>query len=317
MMNFGSIVRMGEISVVELSDNSLKRVSFINNKIVRLPNCVVQCSNASTLLLQGNPDLDIVPEKFLQGFEALKILNIGGTHNIHSLPLSLLQLGELRALLLKGCVGLKELPSLEELSRLQVLDLSDTGIIKLPKGMENLNNLRQLNLSGTQNLKSIQAGIISWLSCLEVLDVANSSYSFSIKRNVQNQMACFEELKGLVQLLVISIGFKRIPNFSDEDLSFINRLKQFHFFISELSGLYMAYMYTFLPPRRGERAVTIESFNLHSEEVLIGPLLSIANDLTLAECRGLSDMLEDLVIKNVVRFASLKYLIIHSCSGSV
>jgi disease resistance protein RPS2 len=234
-----SLVRSGvglsEMSVVELSDNSLKRVSFMNNKIVRLPDCVVQCSNASTLLLQGNPDLDIVPEKFLQGFEALKVLNMGGTR-IRSLPFSLIQLGELRALLLGGCHNLEELPPLEELSRLQVLDLSDTGIRRLPRGMENLNNLRQLNLSRTRNLKSIQAGIISRLSCLEVLDVAESSYSFSMKRNVQNEMACFEELKGLVQLLVVNIKFNGIPNFSDEDLSFINRLRQFHFFIiSEVS----------------------------------------------------------------------------------
>jgi disease resistance protein RPS2 len=55
-----SLVRSGiglsEMSVVELS-NSLKRVSFMNNKIIRLPDCVVQCSEASTLLLQGNLSL--------------------------------------------------------------------------------------------------------------------------------------------------------------------------------------------------------------------------------------------------------------------
>jgi disease resistance protein RPS2 len=83
-------IGLSYMSVVELSNNSLKRVSFMNNKIVMLPNCVVQCSNASTLLLQGNPDLHIVLEKFQQGFEALTILNMGGNHNIHSLPISLL-----------------------------------------------------------------------------------------------------------------------------------------------------------------------------------------------------------------------------------
>jgi disease resistance protein RPS2 len=312
-------VGLSEMSVVKLSDKSLKRVSFMNNKIVRLRDCVVKCSNASTLLLQGNPDLDIVPEKFLQGFKALKVLNMGGTR-IRSLPFSLIQLGKLRALLLGGCHKLEELPPLEELSRLQVLDLSDTGIRRLPRGMENLNNLRQLNLSGTRNLKSIQAGIISRLSCLEVLDMAKSSYSFSMKRNVQNEMACFEELKGLVQLLVVNIKFKGIPNFSNEDLSFINRLRQFHFFvISEVSRTnpVNTFMDQFLPHRRGERAVTIMSCNLHSEEVLFGPLLSTANDLMIVRCRGLSDMLEDLVIKNVVCFASLKSLTIDRCSGSV
>jgi disease resistance protein RPS2 len=138
-----SLIRSGiglsEMSIVELS-NSLKRVSFVNNMITRLPDCVVQCSEASTLLLQGNLFLDRVPERFLQGFEALRVLNMSRT-SIRSLPLSLLQLGELRALLLGGCSYLEELPPLEGLCKLQVLDLSATSIRELPRGMKNLSNL--------------------------------------------------------------------------------------------------------------------------------------------------------------------------------
>jgi disease resistance protein RPS2 len=163
-------IGLSEMSVVELSDNSLKIISFMNNKIVRLPDCVVQCSDASTLLLQGNHYLDIVPKKFLQGFEALKVLNMGVTQ-IHSILLSPLQLGELRVLLLEGCNNLEELPPLEGLSRLQVLDLSAISIRELPRGMENLYNLKQLALSHTYYLEPIQAKIISRLSCLEVLDM--------------------------------------------------------------------------------------------------------------------------------------------------
>jgi disease resistance protein RPS2 len=156
-----SRIGLSEMSAIELS-NSLKRISFMNNKIIRLLDCVVQCSKASTLLLQGNVPLDRVPEKFLQGFEALRVLNMGGT-NIHSLPLFVLQLGELRALLLGGCCNLKELPPLEWLSRLQVLDQFATGIIELPRGMENLSNLKQLNLSQNIHLTTIQAGIMNRL----------------------------------------------------------------------------------------------------------------------------------------------------------
>ncbi|KAE8125643.1 hypothetical protein FH972_020423 [Carpinus fangiana] len=155
-------IGLSEMSVVELL-NSLKRIPFMNNMIIRLPDCVVQCSKASMLLLQGNLPLDRVLEKFLQGFEALRVLNMGGT-NIHSLHLSVLQLGELRALLLGGCCNLKELPPLEGLSRLQVLDLFATDIRELPRGMENLSNLKQLNLSQNIHLTTIQAGIIYRLS---------------------------------------------------------------------------------------------------------------------------------------------------------
>jgi disease resistance protein RPS2 len=186
-----SRIGLNKIPIVELS-NSPKRVSFMNNEIIRLPNCVVQCLETSTLLLQGNLPLYTIPKRFLQGFEALRVLNMSGTH-IHSMPLSLLQLGELCALLLGGCSNLEELPPLEGLNRLQVLDLSTTCIRELPRGIENLSNLKQLNLSHTHHLKTIQAGIISQLSCLEVLDRTLSGYRFSVKRDhVQEEMACFE-----------------------------------------------------------------------------------------------------------------------------
>ena len=167
-------IGLNKIPVVELS-NSPKRVLFMNNEIRRRPDCVVQCLETSTLLLQGNLPLDTVLERFLQGFEALRVLNMSGTR-IHSMPLSLLQLGELRALLLGGCLNLEELPSLERLNRLQVFNLiSTTRIRELPRGIENLSNLKQLNLSHTHHLKTIQAGIISQLSCLEVHSVVTVS----------------------------------------------------------------------------------------------------------------------------------------------
>ncbi|XP_059443591.1 disease resistance protein At4g27190-like [Corylus avellana] len=298
-------IGLSEMSAVELS-NSLKRVSFMNNKIKRLPDCVVQCLEASTLLLQDNPPLDIVPEKFLQGFEALKVLNMGGT-SIRSLPFSLIQLGELRALLLRGCFYLEELPSLEWLSRLQVLDLSDTRIKELPRGMEKLSNLKQLYLSRTNYLNTIQARIISQLSCLEVLDMTRSAYYFSVKRDVQEGMACFEELKCLERLLVIYIKLERIPCFSNEDLSWIDRLRQFHLFFGPAEK--------FLATTHGKRAVHIKNLDLRSEEQ-IGPLLSNASSLDLRHCSGLSDMLEDLVINSVGCFAGLKSLTIQKCKGN-
>ncbi|XP_062169188.1 disease resistance protein At4g27190-like [Alnus glutinosa] len=306
-----SLVRSGiglrEMFVVELSDNSPKRVSFMNNKIRRLPDCVVQCSEASTLLLQGNCLIGSVPERFLQGFEALKVLNLSET-SIRSMPLSLLQLGELRALLLGGCHHLEELPSLEGLSRLQVLDLSTTRIKELPRGMKNLSNLKQLNLSSTHSLQTIQAGIISRLSCLEVLDLTHSRYYFSVKRDVREEMASFEELKCLDRLLVLYIRLERIPYFSDEDLSWIDRLRQFYFLVDKTGE--------FLPIRHEKRAVSIRSLDLLSEEQ-IGPLLSNASSLKLSNCLGLSDALEDLIINSVGCFAGLKSLTIESYSGSV
>ena len=88
---------------------------------------MIQCSKASILLLQDNDALDTVPEKFLQGFEALKVLDLNKT-SIQSLPHSLLQLSDLRVLLFPYCRNLEELPSLGTLTKLRELDLYLTGI---------------------------------------------------------------------------------------------------------------------------------------------------------------------------------------------
>ncbi|KAM4097612.1 hypothetical protein ACJW30_07G014500 [Castanea mollissima] len=160
-----SLVRSGiglsEIFAEEFSNsNSLHRVSFMCNNITRLPDCMIQYNYA----------LDTVPEKFLQGFEALKVLNLSRT-SIWSLPHSLLQLRDLRVLLFCDCPNLDELPSLGTLTKLRELDLRSTCIANLPRGIENLSELRILNLADTEELKSIQPGIISKLSCLESLSV--------------------------------------------------------------------------------------------------------------------------------------------------
>ncbi|XP_030964959.1 disease resistance protein At4g27190-like [Quercus lobata] len=118
---------LSEISVGEFS-NSLKRVSFMNSHIESLPNCLIQCLEVSTLLLQGSCRFEKVPYRFLLGFEALKVLNLSRT-NIHSLPDSLLQLGDLCALFLRHCKYIEVVPILGSLRKLQILDLCE-GFLK-------------------------------------------------------------------------------------------------------------------------------------------------------------------------------------------
>lgn len=86
-------ISLTEISNFELSE-SLRRMSFMYNKLTALPDREIQCSEVSTLLLQGNPDIDIVPERCFQGLKALGVLNLSDTH-IPRLPHSFLQLDEL------------------------------------------------------------------------------------------------------------------------------------------------------------------------------------------------------------------------------
>ncbi|KZV15073.1 disease resistance protein [Dorcoceras hygrometricum] len=69
---------------------------------------------------RGNDALKIIPTSFLEGFKSLKILDLSET-SIESLP-SLDRVNQLRALILSGCFNLKELPALDGLSGLRVLD---------------------------------------------------------------------------------------------------------------------------------------------------------------------------------------------------
>ncbi|XP_050248670.1 disease resistance protein At4g27190-like [Quercus robur] len=264
-----SLVRSGiglsEISVREYLSNSdnLKRVSFMNNEITRLPDCMIQCSEASTLLLQGNRALDTVPEKFLLGFKALRVLNLSGTH-IQSLPHSLLQLSDLRALLLGSCGSLEELPPLESLRKLQKLDLSYTRITKLPTEMENLSELRER----------------------------------------KDGQATFEELRSLERLRDLSITLNRIPCDKSEDLSWINRLRRFHFHIIQANSTL----------RTHDKRSNIQGLDLSRES--IGWYWGNSSSLHLDLCQGLTEMLEDF-IKSDTSFANLKSLTISNCLTSL
>ncbi|KAL0000955.1 hypothetical protein SO802_014736 [Lithocarpus litseifolius] len=303
-----SLVRSGiglsEISVGEFSNsNSLDRVSFMGNNITRLPDCMIQCSKASVLLLQDNHALDTIPEKFLQGFEALKVLNLGGT-SIRSLPHSLLQLRDLRVLLLRYCRNLKELPSLGTLTKLRELDLQGTCIANLPRGIENLSELRILDLDDTEKLKSIQPGIISKLSCLERLSIWRSGCRFRLKGEEDGQ-ATFEGLKSSFNRLnFLSTTLNGIPWEKSEDLSWINRM----------SYLYLCFQAQgwSVEITIEEKRCSIENLNLSLSQEWIGWFWGNSSSLGLFDCTGLVEVLEDF-IKSDANFAGLKSLVIFNC----
>ncbi|KAM4097613.1 hypothetical protein ACJW30_07G014600 [Castanea mollissima] len=308
-----SLVRSGiglsEISAEEFSNsNSLDRVSFMRNNITRLPDCMIQCSKASTLLLQDNYALDIVPEKFLQGFEALKVLDLSRT-SIRSLPHSLLQLRDLRVLLLSYCHNLEELPSLGTLTKLRELDLGSTCITNLPRGIENLSELRILNLDFTEKLKSIQPGIISKLSCLESLSVLESGFRFRLKGEEDGQ-ATFEELKSSFNRLhYLNISLNGIPWDKAEDLSWINRISDLELHFPQPQGR------SWLLSIKNKRC-SFEDLNLSSSQEWIGWFWGNSSSLALIKCTGLDEMLEDF-IESDASFAGLKSLYIGRCPTSL
>ncbi|OIT30266.1 disease resistance protein [Nicotiana attenuata] len=99
---------LSEISHIKMS-TSVKRMSFVSNKIERLPDSFMECPETTTLLLQDNYPLQNIPHEFFLAFPALRVLNLSGT-GIRAPASSINSLYQLHALILQNCFGLKELP---------------------------------------------------------------------------------------------------------------------------------------------------------------------------------------------------------------
>ncbi|KAK0601694.1 hypothetical protein LWI29_026554 [Acer saccharum] len=120
----------------------------------------------------GGLNLSEIAAKTLECMTHLQILKLSGiTEDMSSISSKLTTLTNLIQLSLKDCQGLKTLPSLEALSKLEVLDLSGTAVASLPV-LEKLSNIRELLLSGCSSLKTLPS--LKALIHLNVLDISET-----------------------------------------------------------------------------------------------------------------------------------------------
>ncbi|RWR71982.1 putative disease resistance protein [Cinnamomum micranthum f. kanehirae] len=125
---------------------------WLQSQKISLMQCSLGClserpnsSTLSTLLLQDNDQLTMIPGPFFECMHSLCILDLSRTE-IKSLPSSLWNLVKLRGLYLKDCCNLEELPSqVGALRQLEVLHLGGCTAIKyLPIEVGELTRLRRL-----------------------------------------------------------------------------------------------------------------------------------------------------------------------------
>ncbi|KAF7146799.1 hypothetical protein RHSIM_Rhsim04G0236100 [Rhododendron simsii] len=101
------------------------RISFMDHDLRNLPKSP-DCLELLTLLLQGNKNLEVIPETFFDNMPNLRVLDLSHT-GIKSLPTSILKLYNLQELVLLGCKNLEDLPvgMISKLSQIEVFKLTD------------------------------------------------------------------------------------------------------------------------------------------------------------------------------------------------
>lgn len=222
---------------------NLKKLSF-SNVFEKLE--VLNVSGCQDLTVGGS----------IASITSLQLLNLSET-KVECLP-SLSNSCRLRQLLLRNCIGLKEIPLLESLSELQELNLvGATSLREIDANfLENMSQLKTLNLSQTQvNLLSNVMSKLTNLTNLRELSLNNCSldYELNLEKLTTLEVLDFshtkvrrlhslENLCNLQQLLLRGCSELVLPNL--ERLTKLQtldlwgtKIEEFPYWISELKYL--------------------------------------------------------------------------------
>ncbi|KAM3270963.1 disease resistance protein like [Capsicum chacoense] len=283
---FQAGIGLTEISRIKILA-SVKRLSFVSNRIECLPD-FTKCPETTSLLLQDNEPLEKIPQEFFLAFPVLRVLNLSHT-GIKALPSSINRLYQLHALIVQNCRALTELPPIGDLHNLQLLDCHNTKLYCLPQGLEKLTNLRLLNMLAV-DLKSINKGFFLKLPSIEMLNLSYTSVGAT----------SFGEISSLQNLTYLSIKVDS-SSFFNTDYTWMTRLKGFRIEVGETL--------TYVPCDKSMRRINVYKCENFSNGEISG-MLQFASDLFLFECMGL----RKLIAYNT--FDGLKSLNMQRCSCS-
>ncbi|KAH7834136.1 hypothetical protein Vadar_013017 [Vaccinium darrowii] len=180
-------VGLGSVPYDEWSED-LERISLMYNIIEELPMRPPDCPRLTTLLLTQNR-LSEIPDSFFTYIRGLEVLDLSD-NMIKSLPESISNLENLHAIILVGCRSLEYVPSLEKMKALKVFKLTHSRINEAPKGIEELVNLRELDLSNNLRLEMFPGSRLHRLSKLQCLRVEGTPVEVLAK-----DLMCLTELK--------------------------------------------------------------------------------------------------------------------------
>ncbi|PIN20234.1 Apoptotic ATPase [Handroanthus impetiginosus] len=278
---------------------NLEKVSLMDNKIIEISDGMSpDCPKLTTLILSHNP-LKFIPDSFFSRLDNLCFLDLSST-KITKLPNSLSNLENLKALMLRSCLSLVDIPNLGKLKKLRELDLSGTAIKTVPQGMEELFNLRFLLLLFTKSLDTLPEGLLLKFPLLQFLCLPPE-----IKAPV-------EEILRLEHLEQFTGRVKNVSDFSKFIRCRQSQLTSFMIMVGRRADNHIRAAFA----REDDRKkVIFHQCDLKNEEALhLSMLFHNIEFLRLQNCEGLSNcLLEDFPRLNSP--SSLKVLEISSCGG--
>ncbi|XP_020238756.1 probable disease resistance protein At4g27220 [Cajanus cajan] len=268
---------------------------------------MLECPNLKILQLNTQGNYLKVPDNFFVQMKELKVLSLGGLNCTPSLPVSLGLLTSLQALYLCKCM-LEDIATVGEITSLEILNLEKSELRELPAEIGKLSNLRLLDLTDCSTLGVIPCNVISSLTSLEELYMGNCNVQGDAKGSKsQNIDSSLSELRHLQQLTNLNVQIEDTSVFPRDLLAF-GKLERYKILIGD-----------------GWNWSEVESGNYRTSRLLklnlgmdpsilmdygIKILMANAEDLYLAELKGVQEVLYDL---NDEGFSRLKHLNILNC----
>ncbi|XP_058194406.1 probable disease resistance protein At5g43730 isoform X2 [Rhododendron vialii] len=188
------LVRAGissEMIPQEVEWKNATRISFMNRDLRSLPESP-NCPKLLTLLLQGNENLEVIPETFFNNMPSLRVLDLSHTC-IKSLPTSISKLDDLRELVLLDCEDLEALP--KEITALKELEVLYVGRSKW--------EISQMGMKSEELI--IPLGMICGIPHIEVIELTS-------RLSDESTEIIAKELSNLVSLSSLAFDFHIVGN---------------------------------------------------------------------------------------------------------
>nr|XP_011470751.1 PREDICTED: probable disease resistance protein At4g27220 isoform X2 [Fragaria vesca subsp. vesca] len=186
-------------------------ISLMRNEIRKPPEALI-CPNLQILLLNGNAELSEIPEKLIQNLKELRVLDLSNT-GISVLPQSFSLLTNLQALYLDHCRKLIDISIVGKLKKLEILSMRDCPKGQLSREIEQLTNLRILDVNRTWaagGMVTIPSKVIPKLHKLEELYMVYCGFEdgwyVAEGPRERTNIIRFDELAGLSNLNKLQLG---------------------------------------------------------------------------------------------------------------